>query len=281
MAIYHLQTKMISRSKQQTAIGSAAYRNGAKLYNERLNRYSNYQTKPGVVYSEIFCPAIAANEAWCHDRQSLWTEVERSETRRDAQLARECIVGLPKELSFEQQKELLAKFVQENFVSRGMIADVNMHADNPANPHAHILLTTRSLENKDGKIVFGQKNRDWNKKEILLAMRENWMLLVNSFLEKIGCDQRIDHRSNAARGIAKKPTIHLGYKTNEALKKGKVLIRASINMQRMQPFNKKLTMFSPASHSQEEREKEELKHYKNDAKVVKKKFQNPINLRKK
>ena len=93
------------------------------------------------------------------DRQRLWNQVEAAEHRKDAQVAREVEVGLPIELSKNEQVELLRDFVKREFVSRGMVADFSLHLDNPENPHAHILLTTRDLTSEG----FGQKNRGWNR----------------------------------------------------------------------------------------------------------------------
>ncbi len=65
-------------------------------------------------------------------------------------------MALPIELSVDEQKELLTKYVQENFVDQGMVADVAIHRDHPDNPHAHVMLTNRPF-NPDG--TWGQKTK--------------------------------------------------------------------------------------------------------------------------
>ncbi|PEM60355.1 hypothetical protein CN613_28130, partial [Bacillus pseudomycoides] len=95
---------------------------------------------------------------WVYDRQVLWNEVEKSEKRSDSQLAREINVALPKELNYEQQEELVKEFVQDNFVNHGMVADVAIHRDDENNPHFHVMLTMRYIDENG----FGKKAREWN-----------------------------------------------------------------------------------------------------------------------
>ncbi len=63
-------------------------------------------------------------------------------------MAREFVVALPIELSLEQWQTLLTDFVQNQFVADGMCADLAIHDPDPPghNPHAHILLTVRPLD---------------------------------------------------------------------------------------------------------------------------------------
>src|SRR5882757_10475620 len=122
MAIYHLSAQIISRKEGRSAVAAAAYRAGENLYDERIGKVFDYTRKQGVEYSEILAPPEAPS--WVHDRQSLWNAVERAEKRKDAQLAREIEIGLPRELSKDQQVSLLREFVKTTFVSQGMVADV-------------------------------------------------------------------------------------------------------------------------------------------------------------
>jgi Ti-type conjugative transfer relaxase TraA len=128
---------------------------------------------------------------WVHDRQTLWNTVDQVETRKDAQLGRQVEFGLPIELSKSDNIALLRDFTQRTFVSKGMVADVAVHGDNPANPHAHILLTTRDLTDTG----FGPKNRSWNAKSEFLSWRRDWADITNEHLIEAGLAVRIDHRS--------------------------------------------------------------------------------------
>ena len=116
------------------------------------------------------------------DRASLWNEVERVEKRKDAQLSREVMIALPAELSHSQKEALAREYVQEEFVSQGMIADIGYHDFDSHNPHAHIMLTMRDVDG-DG---FGKKRREWNKREALERHRQAWEEYANRALSKLG-----------------------------------------------------------------------------------------------
>jgi Ti-type conjugative transfer relaxase TraA len=195
MAIYHLSAKIVSRAKGQSVVAAAAYRAAENLYDQRIGQTFDYTRKQGVEHSEILAPEKAPE--WVHDRERLWNEVERAERRKDAQLAREIEIALPVELTKEQQIALMRDFAQRSFVSKGMVVDFSLHLDNPQNPHAHLLLTTRNLT-ADG---FGLKRRDWNAKTELLAWRQQWAEVGNEHLARAGLDLHIDHRTLEAQGI--------------------------------------------------------------------------------
>ena len=148
MAIYHLQAKVIQRSKGRSVVAAAAYRAAAALYDAELGRTQNFLAKTGVVYSEILLPAGAPSR-WL-DRETLWNEVTAVERRHDAVLAREIELSLPRELSQAEAIRLVRDFVREQSVARGMVADVNIHwgqaKDGTPQPHAHVLLTMRRID---------------------------------------------------------------------------------------------------------------------------------------
>ena len=204
MAIYHQTTKMVKRSDGRNAVAAAAYRSGTSMYEEATGQTHDYAKKMGVEHSEIMAPVDAPE--WVFDRQLLWNQVEAAEHRKDAQVAREVEVGLPIELSKNEQIELLRDFVKREFVSRGMVADFSLHLDNPENPHAHILLTTRDLTPEG----FGQKNRGWNQTSELLGWRRGWAEVTNEHLAQAGLGVRIDHRSYKEQGIELSPGRKLG-----------------------------------------------------------------------
>jgi Ti-type conjugative transfer relaxase TraA len=204
MAIYHLHAKMVSRAEGRSAVGAAAYRSGSRLTDERTGYVFDYTDKPGVEHAEIIAPEGAA--AWVYDRTTLWNTVEQAERRKDAQVARELEIALPVELSKDQQVELMRDFVRRTFVAKGMVADFAIHRDNPENPHAHLMLTTRSLT----ETGFGLKRRDWNAKAQLVAWRGEWAQSANEHLARAGLDIRIDHRTLEAQGIDLVPGRKIG-----------------------------------------------------------------------
>ena len=127
MAIYHCNCTTISRGQGRTAMAAAAYRSGEKLYDERQDKTFNYGRKQDVIYKEILLPENAP--AWMSDRQKLWNAVEKAENRKDARLAREFNISLPKELSKEQNIKLAKEFMKNEFAARGMVADLCIHCD--------------------------------------------------------------------------------------------------------------------------------------------------------
>ncbi|MCH4560470.1 Ti-type conjugative transfer relaxase TraA [Mesorhizobium jarvisii] len=208
MAIYHLHVKVIGRKAGSSAVASAAYRSASRLRDERTDRSHDFSAKRGVVHSEVMLPENAP-EAWS-DRERLWNDVEAFEVRKDAQLAREVEFALPRELSQAQGVELARDFVQAEFVSRGMVADLNVHwdraEDGSPKPHAHVMLTMRSVDENG----FGAKVRDWNQTELVERWRERWAELANERLAELDIDARIDHRSLEAQGIALEPQTQIG-----------------------------------------------------------------------
>jgi len=197
MAIYHFDASVISRSKGRSSTAASAYRAAERVVDRRTGEVHDYTRKHGVEHTEILAPAHAPD--WARDRSALWNAVEQIERRKDAQVSREVRVALPSELSVEQNRDLVRGFVQEQFVARGMVADIALHAPgregDQRNHHAHIMLTTREI----GPEGFGAKNREWNAKELLVDWRSSWAEHVNHTLERCNVHERVDHRTLEAQ----------------------------------------------------------------------------------
>lgn len=148
MAIYHLEAKVVSRGTGRSAVAASAYLSCSKILNDYDGVLHDYTRKKGLVWQEVFLPEFAPSE-W-KERGVLWNTVEENEKTKDSRLAREFVVALPIELSKAQWERLLSDFVSDTFVSDGMCADVAIHDPYPPghNPHAHILLTVRPLDEK-------------------------------------------------------------------------------------------------------------------------------------
>ena len=251
IAIYHCSIKIVSRGKGKSAVAAAAYRSGEKLTNEWDGLTHDYTKKGGVVHSEILLPAHAPPAF--SDRSTLWNSVELSEKSNNAQLAREVEIALPVELSGEEQTRLVREYCSSQFVSKGMIADFNLHDTGGGNPHAHILLTMRPLDEKGAWLPKskkeyvldenGEKIRlpsgryktrkvdlvDWNNRENAEVWRRAWADLANEYLEKNNRPERIDHRSYERQGIDQIPTVHVGVAASQMEKKGIVTERGEMN----------------------------------------------------
>lgn len=161
VAIYHCSARIGGR----TATGAAAYRAAEKIKDEKTGLTHDYSRKRDVDHTEIIAPENAPE--WARDRSRLWNEVERTEKRRDAQLAREVEIALPRELSQAENRGLAAAFAKSSFADKGMVADLALHGASSGNPHAHIMLTTREI----GPEGFGKKNRDWNRQDLVREWR--------------------------------------------------------------------------------------------------------------
>ena len=207
MAIFHFAAQVITRSDGGNAVAAAAYRAGMRFSCARTGLVFNSTRKREVAYRAILAPQGAA--AWVFDRPQLWNQVEATETRANSQLAREVEVALPIELTHAQHIALLHGYVNEHFVSLGMVADIALHAKT-GNPHAHIMLTLRDVEAEG----FGGKRRDWNSPALVTRWREAWANACNAALESAGRVERIDHRSNLGRGIDLPATVHQGRRTH-------------------------------------------------------------------
>lgn len=252
MAIYHCHCKVISRGQGRSAVGAAAYRSGEKLTNDYDGLTHDYTHKGGVVHSEVILCENAPQEY--QNRAILWNEVERVEKGSKARLAREYEIALPVELSREEQIQLVRDYVRENFVSKGMCADIAIHDKEDGNPHAHIMLTTRPIEpdgswgtkqrkeyilGKDGKKQYDPQKKtykcrtvkvnDWDTTEFLERSRAEWAGSLNRALEKKNLPQRVDHRSFEAQGKEQIPTEHLGVSAKHMERRGRKSDRGERN----------------------------------------------------
>ena len=151
---------MVSRGAGRSAVAAAAYLSCSRMLNEYNGVQHDYTRKQGLGWRQVFLPATAPTE-W-QDRETLWNAVEETETANDSRLAREFVAALPIELSREEQIQLLQDFIKEQFVADGMCADAAIHDPYPPghNPHAHILLTVRPLDEKGkGKMAVQDRER--------------------------------------------------------------------------------------------------------------------------
>ena len=242
MAIYHCSIKIISRGKGKSAVAAAAYRSGETLTNKYDGITHDFTRKGGIVHTEILLPPHAPPEFT--DRSTLWNSVEKIEKARNSQLAREIEIALPAELDQEQQIQLVREYVKDNFVSVGMCADVAIHDKKDGNPHAHIMLTMRPLEQygewgakskkeyildkgsqriklKNGTFKSRKADTvDWNNREKAEAWRQAWTDIANSYLAAQDRPERIDHRSFKRQGVEQIPTVHMGVAATQMERRG-------------------------------------------------------------
>lgn len=211
MANFRLEVKIHSRSGgTSSVVKAAAYRSAEKLSErdpklmgaiadrsgealEAGGEVFDFRRKRGVIATEIHGPMDMPERF--SDRGTLWREVEACEKRKDARLAREAIISIPRGLTHEQGIDAVRGWVSEQCVERGMIADVAWHVakarDGGENFHAHVMTVTREVTAEG----FGRKPADWNRREMVQEWRSSWADHANWALEQAGREQRVDHRS--------------------------------------------------------------------------------------
>ena len=237
MALFHLSVTQTKRSAGQSAIASAAYRAGERLYSEYYGEYSDYTRKGGVICSDILLPSHAPPEY--ADRQTLWNAVEKAERGKKAQLAYSFDIALQNEFSMQENIGLARQFLLEQFVGRGMVVDFAVHSPDKedggiSNPHFHVMCPMRPLDehgrwsNKQrreylldehgerirdeaGNYVFNAvPTTDWGSPDTLEHWRQAWADLCNQKFAENELDCRIDHRSFARQGVEQIPAQHEG-----------------------------------------------------------------------
>ncbi|NYZ70462.1 MobA/MobL family protein, partial [Endozoicomonas sp. SM1973] len=156
MPIYHCSVKPVQRSKGRSATAAAAYRAGERIHDERSGITHDYRRKSGVEHREMI--------GWTKSRAELWNAAEQAEKRKDATTAREYEVALPNELDEQQRAELAREFGHYLHNRYNVAVDICIHNDRDNNnPHAHILTTTREVEN--GNALGNKSSREWNGKK--------------------------------------------------------------------------------------------------------------------
>lgn len=240
MAIYHLSTKPISRASGRSATASAAYRASEKITDQLTGEVHDYSRKQGVLFSGIVTPN---NEPV--SRSDLWNKAELAEKRKDARVAREIVIALPDELSAEERQELTLTFANKISESYGVAIDVCIHepsrGGDDRNHHAHLLMTTRKVELKDGEFAIGDKASlelsDKKLRELgrptgaqqIEAIRALWADMSNRCLEHYGHDERISEKSYADQGIDQTPTVKMGVEATAMERRGESSERGDLN----------------------------------------------------
>ena len=242
----HTHVDIVTRSKGHSVIAKAAYNARDKLQDEYYGKTHDYSKKEDLVFSKIFLPEHIPKEF--SNREYLWNEVEKIEKSKNSQLARNLLFELPRELNEQNRIKLISEFIEENFTSKGMIADCSIHnppaSDHEEQPHAHILLTLREIDSegkwkpkcrkeyildengekiklKSGNYKSRKVNlNDWNEPDKAKEWRENFSKKANEYLVRNNIDKRIDPRTFEEQGREELPQIHLGTASFQMEKKG-------------------------------------------------------------
>ena len=227
------------------------YQSGERLFSEYDQKTKFYNKKKELVHAEIMLPPNAP--PGYADRATLWNAVEAVENQWNSQLARRIVLAFPVEVPKEQYLKMIREFCQEQFVSKGMIADFAIHDKGDGNPHAHILLTLRAMDEhgkwlpKARKVYDLDENGeriqlpsgnwkchkentvDWNDQKYAEVWRHSWEVVTNRYLEAAGRPERVDLRSFERQGIQQIPTVHLGPAAHQMEKRGVETFLGNLN----------------------------------------------------
>ncbi len=253
MEVISLHIDIISRRHGRSAIQMAAYCSRDKLYSDYTGKSYDYTDRQDLVYHEVMLPDSAPDTF--HNSEVLWNSVEKIEKAKNARLARTIIIALPKELNHESHIKMVRQYAKEFFVQQGMCADISIHDKGDGNPHAHMLLTTRSI-NRDGEWMCKQrrnylldkngnklrdpitqqyklgksiKTNNWDSPERIEEWRKGWAEICQSWFKQYGISKEITHKSYARQGVDREPTIHLGAKVKALEKRGLTTDRGKKN----------------------------------------------------
>lgn len=231
----HFSVSIVKRSDNSSAVSAAAYQSASKLYCDYDQDAKDYRYKQNeLFYETVMLPDHAPPEY--ADREKLWNSVEAVEGQWNSQLARKLNFSLPMEVPPDQYVEMVRAFVQEQFVSKGMIADFAIHDPHPPghNPHVHLLLTMRSLDEEGRWMAKSKKEyildengerirteggywksrkvytNDWNNLGNCEVWRDAWEQIQNQYLERNGRPERVSLKSYERQGIDQIPTVHMG-----------------------------------------------------------------------
>ena len=240
----HNEISIVQRSQRQSAVAAAAYQSGEKLFCEYDQQVKHYPEKRGIVHNEILLPANAPRSY--ADRNTLWNAAEAVEKQWNSQLARRWVLTIPREIPPDQYAVLVREFCEQQFVSKGMIADFAIHDPHPPghNPHAHVMLTMRAMDEhgkwlpKSRKVYDLDENGeriklpsgrwkshkedtvDWNDQKYCEIWRHEWEVIQNRYLEANDRPERVDLRSYARQGLDIIPTVHEGVAVRQMEKRG-------------------------------------------------------------
>lgn len=211
MALYRLEMQNVSRSDGVSSVAKAAYRHRCVMFDERTGETHGEKSldRDDLVYAEILAPdntpdflKKSSNDLWCF--------VEKTETRSNSRTAKEFKITLPRDLSNEQNIELMKDFLLNHFVDKGIICDFVLHNDKDnKNPHAHVMITTREIT----PTGFGKKVRSWDEEKTLHEWRKEWAKVQNRHLKNAGLKSRVSHRTLEAQ---KNIMIDLAKKAEDA-----------------------------------------------------------------
>lgn len=209
MALPFSRLEFVKRSEGRNMCQKAAYIERDKVVFEgncalAPNTY-DYSTRETPIYSDVLLPkGVDLN---FRIPEVLWNAAERAEKKVNSQVGIEKVIALPddKEITIEDRIKLLERFVQKEFVDKGLAAHIAIHQPEEGkdhNWHGHVLAPTRQFS-EDGKGFSTHKPRELQQELANQNWGVKWGEFQNEYFRSLGLALRVDDK-----GIV--PQNHLG-----------------------------------------------------------------------
>lgn len=262
---FHLSVSAVSKAKNHSVLAKSAYNSGSKLIDKQLGEIHDYTSKAkdkilnlvdsdgtkytqviekNVMHTALITPTLAGDLAVT--REGFWNDIERIETRKNAQLGTEIDVMFPDGITADQRIVLAERYAQTLSDRYNVLVDVAIHRPHShekhvgevevveltsRNFHAHILLSSREIvADVEGYALSARKNwLQWSTEERLSKglngrgdelkyQRQLWADMANKLLPE---NKSISEKSYREQGINRLPKMKLGKSLYKDILKGK------------------------------------------------------------
>ncbi|MGP9637929.1 MobA/MobL family protein [Psychrobacter sp. AOP3-A1-26] len=263
---FHLSVSAVSKAKNHSVLAKSAYNSGSKLIDKQSGEVHDYTSKTkdkilnlvdsdgtkyaqviekNVLYTALLTPTIAGDLAVT--REGFWNDIERIETRKNAQLGTEIDMMFPEGITADQRMVLVERYAQTLSDRYNVLVDVAIHRPHShekhvgkgevveltsSNFHAHILLSSREVLADADKGYVLSKRKNWTqwstgerlskglngRGDELKYQRTLWADMANELLPE---NKAINEKSYREQGINRLPKMKLGKALYKDVLKGK------------------------------------------------------------
>ncbi len=263
---FHLSVSAVSKAKNHSVVAKSAYNSGSKLVDEQSGVVHDYTSKAkdkilnlvdsdgtkytqviekNVMHTALITPTLAGDLAVT--REGFWNDIERIETRKNAQLGTEIDMMFPEGITADQRMVLVERYAQTLSDRYNVLVDVAIHRPHShekhvgkgevveltsSNFHAHILLSSREVLADADKGYVLSKRKNWTqwstgerlskglngRGDELKYQRTLWADMANELLPE---NKAINEKSYREQGINRLPKMKLGKSLYKDVLKGK------------------------------------------------------------
>lgn len=263
---FHLSVSAVSKAKNHSVLAKSAYNSGSKLIDDQSGEVHDYTSKTkdkvlnlvdsegtkyaqliekNVLHTALITPTIAGDLAVT--REGFWNDIERIETRKNAQFGTEIDVMFPEGVTADQRIVLVERYAQNLSDRYNVLVDVAIHRPHShekqvgeievveltsSNFHAHILLSSREILADADKGYVLSKRKNWTqwstgerlskglngRGDELKYQRILWADMANELLPE---NKSISEKSYREQGINRLPKMKLGKSLYKDVLKGR------------------------------------------------------------